>query len=240
MNPANLDPDMLASRSESKVFSINRVFNFVYGWMTMGLLISGLAAWGIAQAVITGHFTLSPAIFTICMIAEFILVIALQAACNKLAPAVMMAMFAVYAILNGITLSVIFLCYELATIQLTFFVSAGMFAGMALLGTLLKRRLDGIGSFCVMALWGIIIATIVNFFLRSTQLDLLLSYLGVAVFVGLTAWDAQRIRALAEQQAYLDNTVVRKLGLLGALTLYLDFVNLFLYLLRLLGKGGRR
>ena len=174
------------------------------------------------------------------MIAEFILVIALQAACNKLAPAVMMAMFAVYAILNGITLSVIFLCYELATIQLTFFVSAGMFAGMALLGTLLKRRLDGIGSFCVMALWGIIIATIVNFFLRSTQLDLLLSYLGVAVFVGLTAWDAQRIRALAEQQAYLDNTVVRKLGLLGALSLFLDFVNLFLYLLRLLGKGGRR
>ena len=192
-----MDPDALAMRSEARSVSVNRIYNFVYGWMAVGLAISGIVAWVVANAIRAGEFPLTRGLWM---------------------------------------LSVGLLVYSVATVQLTFFITAGRFAGMALIGTLCERSLSGIGRICVMALWGVIIASVVNWFLRSSTLDFAISLIGVVLFTGLTAWDAQKVRLLAEQEGALDGATVRKLGILCALELYLDFVNLFLYLLRLMGN----
>ena len=145
-------------------------------------------------------------------------------------------MFLGYSALNGLTLSVVFLAYELALVQRVFFVTAGMFGGLALWGTFTKDDLSSVGSMCGMALWGLVIAGIVNIFVKSSGLDWILSLAGIAVFTGLTMYDAQKIRRLADLEGAMDETSVRKAGIMGALTLYLDFVNLFLHLLRLMGR----
>lgn len=236
-----MDPDALTARSEAREMSLNRVFNFVYGWMTLGLVISGFAAWGVAQAILSESLQAGQAqgIFIVCLIAEFALVITISAAIMKLSPAVMTALFALFSAVNGVTLASVFLAYSASTIQTVFFIAAAMFAGMALVGTLTRRSLAGVGAICGMALWGIIIASLVNIFMHSSSLEIILSYVGVAVFVGLTAWDAQKVRLLVEQQEQLGPVMTRKLGILCALQLYLDFINLFLFLLRLFGNRGR-
>ena len=142
--------------------------------------------------------------------------------------------FIAFSILNGMTMSVFFAVYTTASIALTFFVSAGMFGAMALIGYTTKKDLSSIGGFLIMALIGLIIAGLVNMFLRSTMFDLIISGLGVILFCGLTAWDMQWIkRALLEAPDMGEAS--QKIALLGALNLYLDFINLFLYLLRFLG-----
>lgn len=231
-----LDPDLLATRNESRAVSVNSVFNFVYGWMTVGLVISGLVAWWVAQAAAAGAFPLSRGTMLGCMVVEVILVLVISAALDRLAPIVAALLFAVFSAVNGISLSVIFLAFEMTTIQTTFFITAGMFAGMALLGTLTKKSLAGVGSFCLMGLWGLILASLVNLFLKSSGLDFAMSIIGVLIFTGLTAYDAQKVRQLAET-TQMDKPMRFKLGILCALELYLDFVNLFLYLLRFFGKG---
>ncbi len=235
------NPETLAARcaGDARSVSLNGVFNFVYGWMTVGLVISGIVAWFVSQAVLSEQLPLSSGLLMVCSLAEIGLVIGLSAAIHKLSPLAAAGLFAAFAALNGVTLSVVFLAYAMATVQTVFFIAAGTFAGMALIGTVTKRDLSKVGGLCMMALWGIIIASIVNWFLKSPSLTYLLSYVGVALFVGLTAWDAQKVRLLAEQQQTLDGPTVRKLGLLCALSLYLDFVNLFLMLLRLFGGKGR-
>jgi FtsH-binding integral membrane protein len=145
-------------------------------------------------------------------------------------------MFALYAALNGLTLSFIFAAYEIALIQNVFFVTAGMFAGLALWGTFTKNDLTSVGSICGMALWGIIIASIVNMFFGSSGFDLIISFAGVLVFTGLTMYDAQKIRQIAEHENMMDRESLIKIGVVGALSLYLDFINLFLYLLRLFSR----
>lgn len=224
-------PDYAVGRQAA----VARTFGIVYGWMGIGLVLSGLVAWytatsGLYRTILSGPW------FAGCVIGEFLLVLVLGGAIRKLPVAVACLMFLAYAALNGLTLSLVFIAYDLALVQRVFFITAGMFGGLAVWGTLTKGDLSGIGSMCGMALWGLVIAGIVNVFLRSSGLDWALSFIGILVFTGLTMHDAQKIRQLAAAEAGLDSASMRKVGILGALTLYLDFVNLFLHILRFLGR----
>ena len=171
-----------------------------------------------------------------CIIAELVVVLVLSAAIMKLPVWGACLLFLGYAALNGLTLSVVFIAYELASIERVFLITAGMFGGLAVWGTVTKGDLSKIGSVCGMALWGLIVASLVNIFMKSSGLDWIISFAGILIFSGLTMWDAQKIKLMAMNEGALDGTTVRKLGILGALTLYLDFVNLFLHILRFLGK----
>jgi FtsH-binding integral membrane protein len=144
-------------------------------------------------------------------------------------------LFYVYAIVNGAVLSIIFLVYTMSSIALTFFITAGVFGAMSIYGYFTNRDLTKIGSFLFMALIGLIICTVVNIFLKSTAMDWLISFVGVAIFIGLTAWDTQKIKQWA---AMSDGNSAGKVATMGALSLYLDFINIFLYLLRFFGRSN--
>lgn len=236
MNPI-FDNDSVAMRGESRAVSVNRIYNFVYGWMAAGLAVSGVVAWMVANAVESGSFQLTQGTLIVCAIAEVALVFALSFAINKIAPAAAAVLFMVYAALNGVTLSVLLLVYAIGTIQTAFFATAGTFAAMAVFGTVTKRNLDMVGRIAFMALIGLLIASLVNIFMRNSGLDALLCYVGVGIFVALTAYDAQKIRELADNAYRLDSATVARLGILGALQLYLDFINLFIYLVQILGRN---
>lgn len=232
-----MDPDALAMRSEARSVGVNRVYNFIYGWMAAGLAVSGLVAWMVANAVATGSFQLSSGTLIVCLVAEIALVFALSFAIHKLAPMAAAALFMVYAALNGVTLSILLLVYDIGTIQTAFFATAGTFAAMAVFGTVTKRDLSTFGRVCMMAVIGLIVASLVNVFMRNTGLQAVICYVGVAAFVGLTAYDAQKVRELADAADRLDAPTVARLGILGALQLYLDFINLFIYLVQILGRS---
>ena len=232
-----MDPDALAMRSEARAVGVNRVYNFIYGWMAAGLAVSGLVAWMVANAVATGSFRLSSGTLIVCLVAEIALVFALSFAIHKLAPMAAAALFMVYAALNGVTLSILLLVYDIGTIQTAFFATAGTFAAMAVFGTVTKRDLSTLGRVCMMAVIGLIVASLVNVFMRNTGLQAVICYVGVAAFVGLTAYDAQKVRELADAADRLDAPTVARLGILGALQLYLDFINLFIYLVQILGRS---
>ena len=215
---------------------VAKVFKLAYGWMSAGLLLSGLVAWytaasGLWQAVLMG-----PGLW-ICIIAEIVLVWVLSASIQKLSLAVACIMFTAYAALNGLTLSVVFIAYEIALVQRVFFITAAMFGGLAVYGTVTRSDLSGMGAICGMALWGLIIASIVNLFFHSSGFDWIVSFAGVIIFSGLTMWDAQKIKLFAQGAGNVDEETRHKAALLGALELYLDFVNLFLCLLRILGRS---
>lgn len=209
----------------------------VYLWMTLALVITGFTAYYVAtsEQILTLIYG-KPATIWVLIIAEFALVFGLSAGINKLSLPVATLLFVAYSVINGATLSVIFLAYTLSSIANVFFITAGTFAAMAFYGYVTKKDLTSVGRLCFMALIGIIIAMLVNVFLiKSSGFDLLISCVGVLIFVGLTAWDSQKIK-----QMLLDapdaGEQMQKYALLGALTLYLDFVNLFIYLLRLFGS----
>ena len=232
-----MDPDALAMRSEARAVGVNRVYNFIYGWMAAGLAVSGLVACMVANAVATGSFQLSSGTLIVCLVAEIALVFALSFAIHKLAPMAAAALFMVYAALNGVTLSILLLVYDIGTIQTAFFATAGTFAAMAVFGTVTKRDLSTLGRVCMMAVIGLIVASLVNVFMRNSGLQAVICYVGVAAFVGLTAYDAQKVRELADAADRLDAPTVARLGILGALQLYLDFINLFIYLVQILGRS---
>lgn len=220
---------------EQRRTQLATTFRIVYGWMAAGLAVSGLVAWYTAASGL--YLTiLSRGMFTVCIVAELALVMGLSLAIGKIPVFVAHLMFIAYAAVNGLTLSVVFLAYELASVQQVFFITAGMFGGLALWGTFTKGDLTGIGSFCGMALWGLVIAMVVNLFFRSSRVDLICSFVGIIVFTGLTMYDAQKIKRIAAAEPTMDAATVRRVGIMGALALYLDFVNLFLYILRFLGK----
>jgi uncharacterized protein len=221
------------------VASAERVTAFlrsVYGWMCAGLGITAGVALavqgipGLQQAIFTNPF-----LFFGLVIAELVMVFTLAARVHKLAPTTAALLFVVYSALNGATLSFIFLRYTGATIAMTFVVTAGMFGALALFGTTTKRSLAGVGQFVFMGLIGLLLAMLVGFFWHSDALQFVISVVGVLVFTGLTAWDAQRLKQMA---AALPEGQVGSYAVVGALSLYLDFINLFLFLLRFL--GGRR
>ena len=179
--------------------------------------------------------TLAPALLWGLIIAELALVIGLSAAIRKLSLPVATLMFVIYSVINGVTLSSIFLVYSIGSIAKVFLITAGTFGAMALFGYTTKKDLSSMGKILFMALIGLIIATVVNLFVKSSGLDLILCYGGVLIFVGLTAWDSQKIKEMCMSAEYADEGA-QKMALLGALTLYLDFINLFLYLLRIFGR----
>lgn len=209
----------------------------VYVWMTLALVITGICAYGVATSpalmqIVYGN----KAAIWVLFIAEIGLVFYTTARINRLSLSTATTLFIIYSALNGVTMSAIFVAYTMTSIAQVFFITAGTFAAMALIGYTTKKDLTRFGGIAFMLLIGLIIATVVNMFVQSTMLDLILSYIGVALFVGLTAWDSQQIkRALAMQPDMSESS--QKVALLGALTLYLDFINLFLYLLRIFGKS---
>lgn len=212
----------------------NGVMYQVYAWMTAGLLVTGAVASFVASsAVLTSLIFGNPFLFFGLFIVQIVAVIGLSAGINKLSPAAAMAIFIGYAALNGLTFAAIFLAYTAASIASTFFITAGTFGAMSLYGYVTKRDLSGVGNFAIMALIGLLIASIVNIFLRNEALYWVLTYAGVLIFVALTAWDTQKIKRLAA--TVTDEASAGRVAVLGALTLYLDFINLFIFLLRILG-----
>ena len=207
----------------------------VYLWMTLALVITGFAAYYVATSSFIFTLYNTPALLWGLIIAELALVIGLSAAINKLSLPVATLMFVIYSVINGVTLSSIFLVYSIGSIARVFMITAGTFGAMALLGYTTKKDLSSMGKYLFMALIGLIIATVVNLFVKSTGLDLILCYGGVLIFVGRTAWDSQKIKEMCMSAEYADEGA-QKMALLGALTLYLDFINLFLYLLRIFGR----
>jgi len=208
----------------------------VYMWMTMALAITGITAYYVAhsETLLTAIFT-NQAVFWVLVIAELGLVIGLSAAINKLSLTTATLMFVLYSLINGTTMSFIFLAYTASSVTNVFLITAGTFATMAAFGYFTKVDLTSMGKILMMALIGIIIATIVNIFTKSEGLTVILNYVGVLVFVGLTAYDSQKIKQML-QMAPDASEGSQKIALLGALSLYLDFINLFLYLLRLFGS----
>ncbi len=207
----------------------------VYNWMALALFVTGVVAYITATTPeMIGLITSSKLLFYGLILGELGLVIYLTAAIRKMSQTTAIASFLIYSVLNGLTLSVIFLVYTSASISTTFFVTAGTFAAMSLYGYTTKKDLTSIGNMAFMALIGIIIASIVNFFLKSEMMYWIITYLGVAIFVGLTAYDTQKLKELGKA-GFSNQEDLEKMSVLGALTLYLDFINLFLFLLRILG-----
>ena len=210
----------------------------VYLWMTLALMITGITAAGVANSPnILALIYSSQVVMWGIIIAEFGLVIYISARLEKLSLSTATTLFALYSILNGVMLSSIFLLYSTAIISKVFFITAGTFGVTALYGYATKKDLSSLGNILFMALIGLVIATIVNVFMKSAMFDLIWSYIGVIIFVGLTAWDSQKIKHMMMVQQDADESA-QKLALIGALSLYLDFINLFLYLLRIFGRSN--
>ena len=208
----------------------------VYVWMTLALVITGFVSMYVAQSyqLISFIFGNRLALWGM-LIAELAVVFYLSARINSISFTKATVMFIIYSILNGATLASIFLVYTMNSIASTFFVAAGTFGVMALYGYITKSDLTRIGNICLMALIGLIIATLVSMFWQNSMLQMIITYVGVILFVGLTAYDSQKIKRLLTADGIEVTEETQKIALLGALTLYLDFINLFLYLLRLLG-----
>ena len=222
------------ARQEASTLFLAKVFNL----MTLGLGITGVVAYLTANTGLAAAIIGSP-LFIMLVLAELGLVFYLSARVEKIQAATAFGLFIGYSVLNGLTLSVIFLAYTSTSIAGTFFIAAGMFGAMAVYGMVTKRDLSGLGSFLFMGLVGIIIASIVNIFLNSSSVHWMISVLGVLIFTGLTAYDVQKIKRIGEEGILAQgDEVVRKGTVMGALTLYLDFINLFLMLLRFFG-GSR-
>jgi len=206
-----------------------------YRWMSLGLATTGVVALGVAHSpavldVLVGNRVL----FYGLLFGQLGLVFALSSVAMRLSTPVAASMFFAYAALTGVTFSTLFLVYTAASIATTFFVTAGAFGGLSFFGAVTRRDLSAIGRFGFFALLGIILASIVNMFLRSTGLEWFLTYAGVLLFAGLTAYDTQRLKRL-----FAEADKGANLPILGALTLYLDFINMFLFLLRLTGDRRR-
>jgi FtsH-binding integral membrane protein len=209
-------------------------FNVVYAWMAAGLALTAVVAWyvGTREDLMQQVFR-GPVLIGL-VIAQLALVWTISAAVNKLSAGVATALFMLYSALTGLTLSAIFVIYTLPSISGTFVATAATFGAMSVYGMVTKRDLTGLGSILFMALIGLIIASIVNIFWANSTLYWIITYAGVLIFVGLTAYDTQRLKMIAIETAH-DPKMAARYAVNGALTLYLDFINLFLMLLRILG-----
>ena len=209
----------------------------VYTWMTLALVITGVTAWGVAHSpAILQMIMTNKILFFGILIGELALVWGVSAAINRLSLTTATLLFVLYSVLNGVTMSFIFLAYTYESVASVFLITAGTFAAMAFFGYFTKNDLSSIGRILFMALIGLIIATIVNIFLKSSGFGMILNYLGVLIFVGLTAWDTQKIKQMLSMAEDTGETA-QKVALMGALSLYLDFINLFIHLLRIMGNS---
>ncbi|MDD5697478.1 MAG: Bax inhibitor-1/YccA family protein [Victivallaceae bacterium] len=214
--------------------------NRVYGWMSGGLTLTGVIAYLIGtDPVMARKLAANPGLLWGAIIGEFILVIAISAGIKKMSVAVASGCYLLYSALTGVVLSLIFLTFTLESIATTFFITALTFGAMSIYGYVTKRDLTSIGNLCLMALIGLIIASVINIFIGSSALYWVVTYVGILIFVGLTAYDTQKIKemsiALGPELSAVD--AGKKYAIMGALTLYLDFINLFLLLLRIFGNS---
>jgi inner membrane protein ybhL len=230
----NTSPDNISLQQANEKIS-QRFITAVYGWMVAALAISGLAAFAVfnsrtlARFIFGSNFT-----FMGLILAEFALVIILSAGIRKMSFPVAAASFVIYSIVNGLTLSVVLFAYTRTSVASIFVITALMFGAMSVYGATTKSSLQSAGKYLMMAVIGLVIASLVNIFMRSSSLDWLISFVTVGVFTGLTAYDTQKITQAARYAQ--DNEDFKKVAIIGALELYLDFVNIFLALLRLFGK----
>lgn len=229
-------PVMEGTISESRIHAT--FILKVYNWMTMGLAITALIALAIEMVMpgIRWIMIQNPVIFYGLLILELALVWGLSAAVNKIPAALAVLIFLAYAALNGVTFSLIFMVYKLGTIAYTFFITAAMFGATSVFGFITRMDLTRLGGIFMMALIGLIIASIANIFVGSAGLDWIISYVGVIIFVGLTAYDTQKIKrmSIGIDSSSEDGS---RASIMGALALYLDFINLFLLLLRIMGRS---
>ena len=214
---------------------VSQVMRKVFTKMFLAMVITAISAFVVlsSPALLTAIFSNS-LIYWGLLIAEIVMVIELSASINKLSKTGASVLFYVYSILNGVTLSCIALVYTASSIGLTFAITAGVFAVMAIYGYVTKNDLTKFGSYLTMALFGLIICIVVNLFMQSSKMEWIISFAGVVIFIGLTAWDVQKIKRMATMTDYNN---ADKLATIGALSLYLDFINLFLYLLRFFGNS---
>ena len=215
---------------------LSTVMRKVYGRMFFALVVTALTALYVASSpALLATILGSRGIFFGLIIAELAVVFVVSGMLHKLSSTTAVLLFYLYAILNGVVFSSIFVVYELGSIAYTFFITAGVFGAMTVYGLVTKNDMTKFGSYCMMALFGLIIATVVNIFVSSSTLDWIISFVGVALFIGLTAWDTQKIKNAAYE---VEPSQMGRLATIGALSLYLDFINLFLYLLRFFGRSN--
>lgn len=228
--------EMTAEREKSLSINMPGLMRDVYAWMAIALVVTGFSAWFVSESPTVSGLFLGSRMGTITLIiATFALVWRLSSAMGRMSLKSAAAMFLVYSVLNGITFSAIFLTYTLSSIGGVFFMTAGTFGIMSAYGYVTKADLSKMGNMCLMGLFGIILATVLGFFFDSTFLQLLISYAGILVFTGLTIYDTQSIKRLALTYHSRATDEGQKVAILGALTLYLDFINIFIYLLHLFG-----
>ena len=229
--------EMTAEREKSLSINMPGLMRDVYAWMAIALVVTGFSAWFVSESPTISGLFLGSRMGTITLIiATFALVWRLSSAMGRMSLKSAAAMFLVYSVLNGITFSAIFLTYTLSSIGGVFFMTAGTFGIMSAYGYVTKADLSKMGNMCLMGLFGIILATVLGFFFDSTFLQLLISYAGILVFTGLTIYDTQSIKRLALTYHSRATDEGQKIAIMGALTLYLDFINIFIYLLRLFGE----
>ncbi len=227
-----------AGTQAGSVEAVNEIFRKVYQYMALGLIITAFTAYFTASSpsVLRMLFSSSAPLIVIAIV-ELALVIILSSMINKLSTGTALIIFAGYSVLNGLMFSSILLVYTASSIYQAFFTTAGMFAAMSIYGIYTKRDLTSMGSFLHMGLWGLLIALVINLFVGSSMIELLTSVLGVIIFLGLTAYDTAKIKNLAEGYGWeIDGTIAGRIAVIGALELYLDFINLFLYMLKFMGK----
>lgn len=234
----NMNNGIAAQQSQTRVEVTNAFLRSVYNWMAIGLGVTAVVAWLTMDnigAIYNAVGNSLPTVFIVAMVVELGMVFFLSARINKLAGSTATGIFLVYSALSGFTLSGLLLVYTSASVLQAFLTTAGMFAAVSLYGLTTKRDLAGVGSFCMMGLFGLIIASVINIFMGSSMLEFGISCVGVLVFVGLTAYDTQYLKEMGQSMPEGDATVVRRGVIMGALKLYLDFINLFIMLLRLIG-----
>jgi uncharacterized protein len=218
--------------------SISRFMNNVYAWMCAGLALTAAVAWWVSTQPELMRSVFRGGAFLILIIAQLALVMVISRAINAISSGVATALFMLYSAMNGLTLSAVFIRYSLPSVGAAFVVTAGMFGAMSLIGYITKRDLTRLGSFLLMGLIGFLIASIVNIFWANSTLFWITTYAGVVIFLGLTAYDTQKLRDIARQgtgSGDMDN----RIAIVGSLTLYLDFINLLLLMLRIMGDRRR-
>ncbi len=232
MNQPQYAPGM--QQTAATAADVNDVLIKSFLFMFLALLVTGITSLIVAQSSFWIDIRRNPTILIVFAILEIVCVIAATAAMKRNNLGLSAVLFGAYSILNGVTLSIIFLVYTTSSITSVFFIAAGIFGAMAVIGAITKKDLTNLGMICIVGLFGIIIASIVNIFLKSEGMDFVISIIGVVIFTGLTAYDVQKIKKMAISNVGYNPMVI---GLYGAMELYLDFINLFLYLLRLFGKA---
>jgi FtsH-binding integral membrane protein len=220
-------------RTAADDVTVSQFFNGVYAWMAVGLAVTA----GVSYWISLAHplALMNPVALIGLVIAQLVLVVTISRAVNRISASAATGLFLLYSALNGLMFSVLFLVYPLVTLGSTFLVTAGTFGAMSLYGYVTKRDLTRLGSILFMALIGVVLASLVNMFVHSSGLYWIVSYLGVLVFVGLTAYDTQKLKYIASQTAN-NPAMANRMAVVGSLILYLDFINLFLFLLRIMGN----